>query len=130
MSDISLDNVLPYRTRSGRNRAHAKGSLSPVKGSLPTTESVKLISTAAMCISILEECKEIRVKILEYIQNKKGREDKFLLMSKSKALSSKLQDFSKESSYLIKTLEDIELFSELLCWDTRFRYYHQIICVL
>ena len=124
MSNICIDNILPSRTRSGMKRVAKKEVL--VSSQNDTARS----NDTAQCIHYMELARELYTQQVDYIKTaKKDRTNKFEIMARYESLRPKIKELLsrvKES----KTIDDVQVWVELVCWNTRITVFHQSVCVV
>lgn len=157
MSSISVSNILPSRTRSGRPWSRESGPWNhlennqecpqtpkrrspsvPVMPTTPTkqrprvnTQALDVLCRASIYVNLLGQSKELYLQQVEYIRDMdmKGREKKFELMTAYETLHRRVNDLIALSGKQA-TLQEIENYSELVGWLSRMSVFHQLVSVL
>jgi len=156
MSSISVSNILPSRTRSGRaaverpwtpKRPWTPERRSPSVPVMPTTptkprakvnaeprakvntQALDVLCRASIYVNLLGQAKELYLQQVEYMRDMKGREKKFELMNSYETLHRRVNDLIVLSGKQA-TLQEVENYSELVGWLSRMSVFNQLVSVV
>jgi hypothetical protein len=124
MSAICVSNILPSRTRSGLRRERVVHESRKVQEKQVPTQSPDELRKELTQEAILLYDRQI-----SYLKAPGDRLQKFDIMSDCQTLCSAIKESLATYSKLSSTIQEIQNWVELLCWNTRISVFNQSVCV-